>query len=134
MYWIQSAACGALGGGVIEVLVFYRRLSAWQVARHRALEKSEGLPHLRVFIDPAADIAAGLTRIALGALAGWLFHWEVTGIYAAVAVGAAAPVLLSQVGSAQKSHQLALHDGTTGTFPPAGEVVQSESSEIADGM
>jgi len=36
----------------------------------------------------------------LGCAAGWLLHDEITGMYAALAVGASAPVLLAGLGKA----------------------------------
>jgi hypothetical protein len=100
--WASTAAYGALGGGVIEAVVFYGRLSAWQSARHRALDRnSRHLPRIRKYIDPFSDTLAALTRLGLGAIAGALFHGQVTGAYAAIAVGASAPALLLQFGAAR---------------------------------
>lgn len=133
MYWTLSVACGALGGVVVEALILFKHLSSWQAARHQALQKGKELPHLRVFVDPPADIAAGLTRIALGALAGWLFHWEVTGVYAAVAVGAAAPGILTQLGSAHKLQDITQQDTPMAPPPQADQLLQGEAAENADG-
>ncbi len=102
MDWLSAIGFGAIGGGVIEALGFYGRVSAWQSDRHRARAANEPqLPLFRQYIDTTADTVAVVTKILLGACAGWLFHSEVTGMYAAVAVGASAPVLLGRLGAAQ---------------------------------
>ena len=91
---------GAAGGSLVEAVVFYGRIAAWQAARHMSMERNESrLPPLRRYVDPPADLAAASTRLLLGAGAGWLFHMQITGIYAAIAVGASAPALLRQLGS-----------------------------------
>lgn len=98
--WIEAVASGAAGGLIAEAVVTYGRLRNWQDARHAALAAETPLPPLGRFIDPLADSLAALMRVAMGGAAGWLLHTEVTGIYAAVTVGAAAPALLAQIGRA----------------------------------
>jgi hypothetical protein len=111
--WLHGAVYGAIGGGLIEALVFNSRLLAWQAARRRAREaRRQRLPPLRAYIDPPADVAAALSRILLGALAGWLLRSQITGLYAAVAAGASAPALLRQLGSA-RSVQDIVQGGST---------------------
>ncbi|MFD7639442.1 hypothetical protein ACFV4P_02190 [Kitasatospora sp. NPDC059795] len=84
----------------MELVIANGRLLAWQSARHRARdERRRRMPPLRHFIDPTADLAAGVSRIALGAVTGWLLHSQITGLYAAVAAGASAPALLRQIGT-----------------------------------
>jgi hypothetical protein len=98
--WFHGAVYGAVGGALIEALVFNERLLAWQAARRQVREaRRRKLPVLRAYIDPSADLAAALSRLLLGALAGWLLHSQITGLYAAVAAGASAPALLRQLGS-----------------------------------
>ncbi|MGA5824014.1 hypothetical protein ACPC54_39980 [Kitasatospora sp. NPDC094028] len=100
MDWAQAAGYGAVGGALVELVIANGRLLAWQAARHKARdEKRRRLPPLRHYIDPTADLAAGLSRVALGALTGWLLHSQVTGLYAAVAAGASAPALIRQLGT-----------------------------------
>jgi hypothetical protein len=102
--------CGALGGLLVEIVVFYRRITAWQAARHRSLSKKktrDQLPPLGKYIDVPSDALAALTRLSLGASAGWIFSPQLTGASAAVAVGASAPALLRQLGSV-KSIQAAI--------------------------
>lgn len=90
------------GGAIVEAVVFYGRISTWQAMRHRVLAKGKGrLPPLRRYIDLPSDLLAAVTRLLLGAGAGWLFHSQITGVYAAVAVGASAPALLRQLGAAK---------------------------------
>ncbi|MEU6010754.1 hypothetical protein [Streptomyces sp. NPDC047453] len=98
--WIEAVAFGAGGGLIAEAVVTYGRLHAWQQARHTARATEVPLPPLGKFVDPFADSLAAIMRVALGGAAGWLLHTEVTGIYAAVTVGASAPTLLAQIGRA----------------------------------
>ena len=98
--WIEAAACGAGGGLIAEAVVTYGRLNAWQQARHSARAAAEPLPRIGAFVDPLADSLTALLRVVLGCAAGWLLHAEVSGMYAAVTVGASAPALLAQVGRA----------------------------------
>lgn len=102
MDWPTAVAYGAMGGAIVEAVVFYGRISTWQAMRHRVLAKGKGrLPPLRRYIDLPSDLLAAVTRLLLGAGAGWLFHSQITGVYAAVAVGASAPALLRQLGAAK---------------------------------
>jgi hypothetical protein len=94
--------CGALGGCVIEAIAFYGNVSAWQAERRELLARPQPdrpLPTLRARIDLPADSLVFLTRLALGAIAGALFHSQIIGMTAAVAVGASAPGLLRQLGT-----------------------------------
>ncbi|WP_133305545.1 hypothetical protein [Streptomyces sp. AcE210] len=69
--WIHGAVYGAVGGALIEALVFNGRVLAWQAARRRARDaKRRKLPPLRAYVDPPADLAAAVSRLLLGALAG----------------------------------------------------------------
>ncbi|MET9290699.1 hypothetical protein [Streptomyces sp. NPDC003077] len=102
MDWSAAVAYGAMGGAIVEAVVFYGRISTWQAVRHRVLARGRGrLPSLRRYIDLPSDLLAAVTRLLLGAGAGWLFHSQITGVYAAVAVGASAPALLRQLGAAK---------------------------------
>lgn len=97
--WYAAVGYGAIGGLIVEAVAFWGRLSVWQQARHQALAANEPKPSLREFVDPGADIAVALTRALLGCAMGALLQDQVTGAYAAVAVGAAAPGLLTQLGT-----------------------------------
>lgn len=98
--WAEAAACGAGGGLIVEVVVTFGRLHSWQQARHSARTTAGPLPGIDRFIDPLADGLAALFRVVLGSIAALLLHGEVTGVYAAVTVGASAPALLAQLGRA----------------------------------
>ncbi|MEV6160004.1 hypothetical protein AB0L53_57665 [Nonomuraea sp. NPDC052129] len=99
--WSVAMGYGAMGGLVVEAITTWNRLSAWREARHAALKrKRQRRPRISEFIDPAADGAVAVTRAALGCAAAALLHTQISGFYAAVAVGAAAPALLGSVGRA----------------------------------
>jgi hypothetical protein len=117
MEWSMSITYGAMGGLVVEIVVFYGRIAAWQAARHRALARNKRrkqLPRLGKYVDPVSDTLAALTRVSLGAGAGWLFAPQLTGALATVAVGASAPALLRQFGSARS-----LQAAMAGSLPQA---------------
>ncbi|WP_406141666.1 hypothetical protein [Streptomyces sp. NBC_01089] len=120
--WAEATAYGAGGGLIVEAVVTYGRLRTWQQARHAARVAGDQLPRIGKFVDPSADSLAALFRVMLGAAAGWMLHAEITGVYAAVTVGASAPALLAQLGR-----------GTTPTDalrgePPGLEPVREEST------
>ncbi|MCE3030119.1 hypothetical protein [Streptomyces sp. CMSTAAHL-2] len=121
--WVEATACGAGGGLIVEAVVTFGRLRAWQHARHTARSAVRRLPRIEEFIDPLADSLAALFRLALGGAAAWLLHDEITGVYAAVTVGASAPALLAQLGRATTAAE-ALQGGPGGG---PGAVVPSPS-------
>lgn len=96
--WYAAVGYGAVGGLIVEAVMFWGRLRAWQEARHLALASNGARPTLREFIDPWPDLAVATTRALLGCVVGFVLHGELTGAYAAVAVGASAPALLTQFG------------------------------------
>ena len=118
LIWAEAMASGAGGGLIAEAVVTFGRLHAWQQARHAARAVADPLPRIDAFVDPPADSLAALFRVVLGGAAGWLLHAEVTGVYAAVAVGASAPALLAQVGRATTVTE-ALHSGHRGDESPS---------------
>jgi hypothetical protein len=93
---------GGVGGLIIEAVDIWGRLRTWQQDRHGARAGNESLPmpSLARYIDPVPDTTVALTRALLGCAAGWLLHDEITGVYAAMAVGASAPALLAGIGKA----------------------------------
>lgn len=113
MDWLLAMAYGAIGGAVVEAVVSSDRVLAWNAARHQALghQPADPVPALTAYVDPLSDVAAGLTRILLGAVAGLLFHSQVTGAYAAIAVGCSAPTVLRQLGSARLGAGFELESG-----------------------
>jgi hypothetical protein len=98
--WSVAVGYGAAGGLIVEAAFIWRWLYTWQQARHVAAVEGKPRPTIGKFVDPAADMAVAISRAALGAAAGGLLHAEVTGIYAAVTVGASAPALLASLGRA----------------------------------
>jgi hypothetical protein len=125
--WAEAMACGAGGGLIVEAVVTFGRLHAWQQARHAARAAAGTLPRIDAFVDPPADALAALFRVVLGGAAGWLLHAEITGVYAAVTVGASAPALLAQVGRATTSAD-ALRGGPMGGGPMGGGPMGEEPS------
>jgi hypothetical protein len=100
MDWFQAACLGAAGGGLVQLVAFYVSVGSWQDARRQRPPGDDSPPPpLSWFIDLPADSAVTLTRLALGASAGLLFHAQIVGVAAAVAVGASAPALLQQLGN-----------------------------------
>ncbi|MFF4772537.1 hypothetical protein ACFY05_06730 [Microtetraspora fusca] len=97
----QAVLLGAAGGMVVEIVSLWGYLTSWQAARRACKDKENPLPPIGKYVDFPADSLVALTRLALGAGAGWLFHPQVTGTMAAIAVGAAAPALLKQFNGAR---------------------------------
>lgn len=102
MQWWQFALLGAGGGALVEVLSILKSLTLWQEARRtRSGRVRSSPPHLRSFLDiPAHAWMLGF-RMTLGAGAAALFGAtdQISGAYAAVVFGFAAPVLLARLGS-----------------------------------
>jgi len=95
-----AVAFGAVGGLIVEVIGLWKQLVTWQKACHSARSRgTQLLPPLSHYVTPGCDTLVAVTRIALGALAGLVFHSQVTGMAAAIAVGASAPALLQQLGA-----------------------------------
>ena len=107
MDWRLAIAYGSIGGLIVELINLWGNLIAWQNARHVARQKSKHpLPSIKNYIDGPADTLVALTRVALGAGAGWLFHGQVTGMTAAIAVGASAPAVLAQLTTVRSVREL----------------------------
>ncbi|MER6736515.1 hypothetical protein [Streptomyces puniciscabiei] len=132
--WVEATACGAGGGLIVEAVVTFGRLHAWQQARHTARSAVKRLPQIGEFIDPLADSLAALFRVALGGTAAWLLHDEITGVYAAVTVGASAPALLAQLGRATTATE-ALQGGPGGepggTMPGPSEGLPAREGRVS---
>lgn len=104
MDWFAVTALGACGGAVVQAVDLAASVSQWRQARHDARLKHESLlPKLSAYVDMTADALVLLTRLVLGALAGLVFHGQIDGATAAVAVGASAPALLRQLGTLRTS-------------------------------
>jgi hypothetical protein len=130
--WAEAALCGAGGGLIVEAVVTFGRLHAWQQARHVARATAKPLPPIGTFIDPPADSLAALFRVVLGGAAGWLLHGELAGVFAAVAVGASAPAVLAQVARSTTATE-ALRAGPVADPSPGGPTgVAAESPTPPD--
>jgi hypothetical protein len=82
------------------------------------------LPRLRRFIDLPVVATVALTRLLLGAAAGWVFHDQLVGFSAAIAVGASGPAILQQLGAFQP-----VREAVQGPEPlVAGLVNESETA------
>ncbi|MFF4599457.1 hypothetical protein [Amycolatopsis sp. NPDC001319] len=97
--WQIAIVLGAVGGLLVEVINFFGRAIGWQTARRRALEAGKRrLPSLSRHIDLPADGLVALTRLAIGGSAALVLHTQIMGPAAAIAVGAAGPAILAQLG------------------------------------
>jgi hypothetical protein len=115
--WSTTLAAGAGGGLIVEAIVFFGNVTSWQEARRQARgARNTTLPGFGDHIDPIPDVLVALTRMVIGAAAGMIFHGQIDGIPAAIAIGAAGPALLRQFGSTQSVKQ-ALRG--TDQLPPA---------------
>lgn len=98
---LESVLLGAAGGGLVELLAVLGYVLAWQRARRTPSGRVRKCPpRMRTYVDVPAHLGVLLIRAPLGAGAAWLFAitGQVSGPYAALAAGFAAPVLLAQLG------------------------------------
>lgn len=100
-------ALGAAGGSLRGLVDTYNQVVAWQADR-RAYRKDPAsagwsTPRLAEYVDPVPDGVAAAFHMALGAAAAGMFglSGQITGAYAAIAVGVSAPALLTQLGRVQ---------------------------------
>ena len=135
MDWLTAVSLGACGGAIVQALAFFSRLQAWQEARlkARAPKRRSRVPLLTSYIDPLADILVLITRVGLGALAGGLLHAQVSGAYAAVAIGAAAPALLRQVGGGRNLPGSDIPEGTRKPLVTSKALTDLEPQLAEDG-
>jgi hypothetical protein len=103
-YWgrmtlLDIIAFGSCGGAIVQVVASSADIQAWQEARRKATAAGASKPKLSKYVDIQADALVLLTRLALGAAVGWIFHDQITGATAAVAAGASAPALLRSLGT-----------------------------------
>jgi|ERR671915_721061 hypothetical protein len=102
MSWWQYAILGALGGALVESLALFRWINVWKNARRTAIGTLKSSPPTwRRYVDVQAHVWLLLIRTPLGAGAAVLFGitGQISGSYAAVAFGFAAPAVLAQLGS-----------------------------------
>jgi hypothetical protein len=135
MNWSTAVYLWACGGLIVQAVTFSASIDAWQAARRQALtaHKRSALPRLSCYIDTPAEVLVLLTRFGLGALAGFLFHTQVTGVTAAIAVGASAPALLRQFGKARAIAGLDDREGTTATESASNLAADLDTSLVQDG-
>jgi hypothetical protein len=99
LFWLAAACYGAGGGFIVSAVAFCADIFAWQDECHRRRRKRiTPSSRLAEFVSPKADTIVLFTRIGAGGIAGYVFHGEVVGGIAAIAVGAAAPALLAGFG------------------------------------
>lgn len=99
---LTATLLGASGGLLVLLIFWHGCVSRWREARRQSRQQNgTDSPPLGKYVDVPADVLAGVTQIALGAAAGAIFHQQVVGFAAAIAVGAAAPALLQQLGSSR---------------------------------
>lgn len=125
---LEAVALGIAGGGIVETINIWSNLNAWQQNRREARHRGRELPGWILYFDPGPDIAVAVTRLLLGGLSGLIFHAQVTGQMAAIAVGAAAPALLRQVGTSRES---AIEPASTTTEDSGASDTSTESNSAS---
>lgn len=100
MQWLTACVLGACGGAIVEFIEVWGDLAEWRQARQAAWHRHGGsrLPSPADFVDVSKHGLLLASRLILGVTAGAIFHAQVTGSVAAIAVGATAPALLEQLG------------------------------------
>lgn len=101
MSWWEAALQGAIGGTLVEVLAVFRWCVVWQAARRTKLgRRRSNPPRLTLYVDVVGHLSIGICRAVLGAAGAVLFavSGQISGAYAAVALGFAAPSMLAQLG------------------------------------
>jgi hypothetical protein len=101
MDWVPARLLGAAGGALVLLIFWHKCVANWREARRQSRHRQEAAPPMNMYVDIVADTLAGLTHVALGAAAGLMFHEQIIGVAAAIAVGASAPALLQQLGTAR---------------------------------
>ncbi|MFF3447446.1 hypothetical protein ACFYXJ_09975 [Streptomyces sp. NPDC002667] len=98
----EAIAFGALGGLIVEFVCMWGYIISWQAARRECMESGViPLPGIAKYLDLPADTFVTVTRVAMGAVMGFLLCDQVAGPMAAISVGAAAPALLRQLNGAR---------------------------------
>jgi len=120
MSWWQFAILGAGGGTLVEVLSLYKWINVWQNDRRRTTGELKVVPPpWRSYVDMPAHAWMLPLRMVLGAAAALLFGTtgQISGAYAAVAFGLAAPAVLTKLGS----------------FPPVADAVKRQELQHSAG-
>lgn len=109
MSWWQFSLFGAGGGLSVELLAVFRGCAEWQAARRTASGRRRAKPPpLRQYLDTAAHACLAVLRAAIGASTALFFgiSGQISGVYAAVALGVCAPAVLGQLGAAPQVARL----------------------------
>jgi hypothetical protein len=115
MDWVTAVWLGGAGGALVQVIALYVYVGSWHEARKECRDRRDAeLPPLSRFVDFPADTAVAVTRLVLGAAAGVIFHGQIVGVAAAVAVGASAPAVLQQLGQVRGVREAVQVDGDLG--------------------
>ncbi|QOV35570.1 hypothetical protein IM697_36840 [Streptomyces ferrugineus] len=130
-------ALGAAGGSLRGLVDVYNQTMAWQAARREhqraeTVEDAQPPPSLREFLDPVADITAAIFHMVLGAAGAALFGMsgQISGAYAAIAVGISAPALLTQLGRVQTINDAVTGVGQGVGSPPNDSTQPQNSSAV----
>ncbi|MEV0675648.1 hypothetical protein AB0I60_03900 [Actinosynnema sp. NPDC050436] len=117
---MTAITLGAAGGALVEAITIFAQVEAWQEARRQKRSRGRAkLPAFSKFVDLPARVAAGTTRLVLGGAAGAVFHDQLAGVAAAIAVGASAPAVLQQLAAFQTARQAIEQSTDAATVPGA---------------
>jgi hypothetical protein len=97
----QYAILGAAGGALAEALSLFNWITVWQSDRRRTTGKLKAEPpSWREYVDVRVHVWLLVIRMPLGAGTALLFGaaGQISGAYAAVAFGFAAPAVLGPAG------------------------------------
>jgi hypothetical protein len=117
MAWWQYAFLGAAGGVLVEAIALLNSVTIWQKSRRTPSGKLKAIrPGWKAYVDVLTYLWATPMRAILGAAAAVLFGstGQISGAYAAVAFGFAAPTILAQLGSVSAVAHAALGDADPG--------------------
>jgi len=118
MAWWQYSILGAAGGVLVEALALFNSVTIWQKSRRTPTGKLKAARlSWKAYVDVLSHAWLIPIRALLGAAAAVLL-WstgQISGAYAAVAFGFAAPTILAQLGSVTAVAHAASGDaGTSG--------------------
>lgn len=96
----EAVELGVAGGAIVSLYPPWQSLQRAHQARRDALDAGDLRPSFGKYLDIAGDCWLFLARCVFGGIGGAVFHSQLTGVatYGALAVGASAPVLLTQLG------------------------------------
>jgi hypothetical protein len=102
MAWWQYILLGAGGGALTEALTMLKWVIVWQNARRKDNGQLRATrPRWSSYVDVPVHAWLLVIRMPMGATTAWLFGatGQISGPYAALAFGFAAPAVLAQLGS-----------------------------------